>query len=49
MKRKKIGGMHSHDEQCSKIPDQINFIMGYIVLYQLYGVQLEPCYKDICA
>ena len=25
MKRKKIGGTHHHDEQCSKIPDQINF------------------------
>ena len=37
-KRKKIGGTHGHDEQCSKIPDQINF--------ELHGVHLEPCYKS---
>ena len=37
-KRKKIGGTHGHDEQCSKItPDQINF--------ELHGVHLEPCCK----
>lgn len=36
-KRTKIGGTHGHDEQCQKIPDQINF--------ELYGVNLELCYK----
>ena len=36
-KRKEIGGTHGHDEQCGKIPDQINF--------ELHGVHLEPCYK----
>ena len=40
-KRKKIGGRHGHDEQCSKIADQINF--------ELHGVHLEPCYKGIYA
>ena len=34
---KKIDGTHGYDEQCGKLPDQINF--------ELHVVHLEPCYE----